>query len=104
MRKAKIFKKVMIGFSTVALVLSISIPAFADSLTLGWMTTGSYTGYPYISWTTAGSLWGEVGTKDRSSGAVRNVQGGTGYNNLYVRTPSTYSETLYTGYYAYKRI
>lgn len=95
-------KKLVAGLGSIAIILSIATPAFAASPIKGWISEGTYTGYPYISWTQSGKLWAGVAAQDKNTNALRDYTTKSGTNNLYVRTPSSklYSEKIYRGYYA----
>lgn len=86
-----------------AVIMSLATPVLAYSPIKGWMTDGTYTGYPYLSWTESGSLWGSVAAQNKSTNQLVDWTSGSGTNSLYVRTPSSklYVETTYRGYYDY---
>lgn len=96
-------KKIVFGLGCMALIMSIAAPAFAYSPIKGWMTDGTYTGYPYLSWTEHGNLWGAVAAQNKSTNQLVDYTSGSGKNSLYVRTPSSklYSQSYYKGWYDY---
>ncbi|MEN8435959.1 hypothetical protein NX821_003219 (plasmid) [Clostridium septicum] len=96
-------KKIVVGLSCMALTMSIALPAFAYSPIKGWMTDGTYTGYPYLSWTEYGNLWGAVAAQNKSTNQLVDYSSNSGRDSLYVRTPTgkSYSESYYRGWYNY---
>ena len=98
----KKIKKLVTSISLIGAIVSFSIPAFAAAPIKGWMTEGTFTGYPYISWQEYGrTLAGTVAAEDRKSGRLLDSTNGYGTNEMYVRTPygKLYAEPTYKGYY-----